>query len=412
MPLTNTHAAYGSIAKTFHWSIGLGILAMICLGFVAKALPADTSAEIAVKAQLFTLHKTVGLALLALALLRIGWAVTQHKPAPATDDDGPTLFLATLAHWLLYALLILVPLSGWLHHAATTGFAPIAWPFGQSLPFVPKDPGIAEIFATLHFALIVVLCVTLLAHIAGALKHHLIDRDDTLRRMLPGRPPVNMPTMETPRSYELLAPITAIAVLGIAIGLSVAPGVRSAAAIPPTLSAQSDVSEPASQGPTWRIEDGEIAITIRQMGTAVSGSFADWSAAIVFADEPTDDVHGTVAVSIGVPSLTLGSVSTTAQEPDYFDGAAFPIATFEAVLRPAEGEGSYLADGTLTIKGTSVPMEIPFSLDIEGNTGVAALSTTLDRRDFRIGLGQTDEGTLGFGVDVAVSVIALRDNGS
>jgi hypothetical protein len=82
--------------------------------------------------------------------------------------------------------MLIVPLSGWVHHAATTGFAPIWWPFGQSLPFVPVDATVAATAGAMHWLFTKILAASILLHVAGALKHHLIDRDATLRRMLPG----------------------------------------------------------------------------------------------------------------------------------------------------------------------------------------------------------------------------------
>ena len=89
---------------------------------------------------------------------------------------------------MLYASLVLVPLTGWLHHAASEGFAPILWPFGQNLPFVPKSPALVS-EVTVRPALAVHYGLwpgPLVLHIAGALKHHVVDKDSTLRRMLPG----------------------------------------------------------------------------------------------------------------------------------------------------------------------------------------------------------------------------------
>ncbi len=412
MPLPNTKTRYGAIAKTFHWTVGLGILAMIALGFFAKALPADTSEQIALKAQLFTLHKTVGIALFVLALLRISWALFQPKPAPYSDESNGALLAASVAHWLLYALLILVPVTGWIHHAATTGFAPIAWPFGQSLPFVPKDPEVAHLFANLHFGFIAVLCATVALHIAGALKHHFVDKDDTLRRMLPGDPPVNAPTASTPNAIEVSAPFVAAAVLSLAVVLSSGLLTRPSASVAPEAGNTIPEVERAASGMAWQVEAGEIGITIQQMGAPVSGRFADWSAAIVFSEDSTDNVHGSVRVTISIPSLTLGSVTETAKEPGYFDAETFPTATYDATLLAAEEVGTFLAEGTLTIKGTPIALSTPFTLDLDGNAARATLNTTLDRRDFGIGLDQTSEGTLGFGVGVAISLTARQIEGS
>ena len=134
MPLTNTQIRYGGVAKTFHWLTALLILTLIVLGLVAEDLPYATDAELARKAWLFSLHKTLGVLVFFVALARILWAVSQPRPGLLNADKRAESFLAELVHWLLYGALVIVPLSGWIGHAAASGFAPIWWPLGQSVP--------------------------------------------------------------------------------------------------------------------------------------------------------------------------------------------------------------------------------------------------------------------------------------
>lgn len=396
---TNTSTHYGAVAKAFHWTIAAAILAMIPTGFVANAWPSDTAQQVAVKVALFSTHKTLGLAVFLLALARIGWALSQPKPAPAAADHPALMTLASVAHWLLYASLVVVPLTGWIQHAASTGFAPIWWPFGQSLPFVPKDPGIASTFATLHNATQWVLTGTLVLHVAGALKHHFIAKDATLRRMLPGRPPIVRPVEEPPGVK--VAPAAAVAVLGLAIisGLFVvAPSQRSA-----TAAVSADAPAPTG----WTVESGELGITIRQMGSRVTGTFADWSAAIEFRDEAIDGRHGNIEVTIAIPSLTLGSVTETAMEAQYFNAAEHPTAKVSADILSRTGNGTYRADGTLRLKGIEVPLRFDFTLTREEDLATAVFSTSLDRTAFGIGMQQSAD-TLGHEVIVEGRVTARR----
>ncbi|MGD9294163.1 MAG: cytochrome b/b6 domain-containing protein, partial [Roseobacter sp.] len=136
MPLSNTAQHYGSISKTFHWLTALLILTLIPLGIYANDLPYDSSEQLARKAWFFSLHKTLGVTVFFVALARILWAIVQPKPSPLHPDRKLETFAGSMVHWLLYGSLLLVPLSGWVHHAATTGFAPIWWPLGQNLPLV------------------------------------------------------------------------------------------------------------------------------------------------------------------------------------------------------------------------------------------------------------------------------------
>jgi cytochrome b561 len=186
MRLTNTFASYGLIARSFHWLMALLILSMIPLGKWANLAPFSTDAEFARKFMLFSIHKTLGVTLFGLAVLRILWRMTQTRPGLLHPDRRWENLLAATTHWLLYSSLILVPLTGWIEHAAIPGLAPIWWPFGQSLPFVSASEAMFNSFSALHRAFGKVLILAILLHLAGVMKHHVFDKDATLRRMWSG----------------------------------------------------------------------------------------------------------------------------------------------------------------------------------------------------------------------------------
>ena len=186
MQLTNTAANYGLISRSFHWLVALLILTMIPLGKWANLAPFTNDAEFARKFMLFSIHKTLGVTVFGLALLRILWAIWQPKPGALHPDRMAENFTAAVVHWLLYSALVLVPLTGWIEHAAIPGLAPIWWPFGQSLPFVTASEWTFNTFSALHRVFGKVLILTILLHFAGALKHQLVDKDATLRRMWTG----------------------------------------------------------------------------------------------------------------------------------------------------------------------------------------------------------------------------------
>lgn len=398
MALSNTAERYGSVAKTFHWLVALLILTAFPLGVIAQNLPADTQEQLQAKASLFSIHKTVGVTAFLVALARIGWALSQVKPGLLNAGKRLESFLAELVHWLLYASLVIVPLSGWLHHAATEGFAPLLLPFGDSLPLVPKDPAVAHFFGAWHFVFTKVLFVSVLLHIVGALKHHVIDRDATLRRMLPGNAILPDPFPSQGGSHRLPI-IVAVIVYAAAIAGGSAIGLSSEARQGAQLAAvQSD----------WAVQDGNLEITVVQMGAEVLGSFADWTANISFDEQPVDGKHGSVDVTIAVGSLTLGSVTTEALGSDFFDASQFATASFMAEILPGEGQGSYLADGSLTIRDVTVPVSMPFSLEIQDDVAVMRGAVELDRREFEMGKNFPDDSSVGFSVMVAVQLTAQR----
>lgn len=397
MTARNTATRYGAVAKTFHWLTALLILTAIPLGLIAGDMAHDLSpgdsAALARVAMLFSLHKTLGVAAFLAALLRILWAVAQPRPGLPNGDKRAEAFLAALIHWALYGALVIVPLSGWVHHAAQTGFAPIWWPFGQTLPFVPQSAAWADAAGAVHWLSTKILIGAILLHVAGALKHHLIDRDDTLRRMLPGRAGA-APSPEQP-GHALPAALAAAVWIGI-LGW----GVAGTAGEAPERAAVTQ------GGGDWLVQDGQLAITVQQFGSAVQGQFGEWQADIAFDPETGT---GNVSVAIAIPSLTLGSVTEQAMAPDYFDAATHETARFQAeIARSGEGAQGYAATGTLTLKGATVPVTLPFDLDIAGDVATMTGGLTLDRRDFGIGAQMTDAGQLGFAVDVSVSLSAAR----
>ncbi|WP_208352802.1 cytochrome b/b6 domain-containing protein [Pseudaestuariivita rosea] len=406
MALQNTDTSYGGLAKVFHWATVLLILTVIPLGIIAHNMahqiedPAvSTTPEfVSQTAFLFSLHKTIGLTIFFLALLRIIWAIAQPKPLPLASHNRIEQFAAATVHWLLYASLIIVPLTGWIHHAATAGFAPIWWPFGQSLPFVPKDDNVAHIFASLHIIFERVLVLAFVLHVAGALKHHFFDRDSTLRRMLPGQA---QRSATGPEHGVALPLIAALAVYITALGTGTALGLF---ALPED---QATVAELEQAETGWQVDQGTLGLTITQFGSQVQGSFADWTAAINF--EESDDLGpvGDVEVTIAIGSLTLGSVTGQALGADFFNAAEFPTAVFDADLILGDDE-VYTARGTLTLKGQTVPVELPFTMTIDGDTAQMTGRTTLNRMNFNIGESMVDESSLAFDVLVNIELTATQ----
>ena len=217
MQLTNTAGNYGLIARSFHWLMALLILSMIPLGKWANVAPFTNDAEFARKFMLFSIHKTLGVTLFGLALLRILWAIWQPKPGVLHPDRKAENFTAAVVHWVLYSALVLVPLTGWIEHAAIPGLAPIWWPFGQSLPFVTASEWMFNTFSALHRAFGKVLILAILLHVAGALKHQLVDKDATLRRMWTG----DARLTAAPKPASMVPLAMAMLVWMVAIGLGV-----------------------------------------------------------------------------------------------------------------------------------------------------------------------------------------------
>ncbi|MCF8159331.1 MAG: cytochrome b [Polaromonas sp.] len=176
-------ARYSTVAIVLHWLLALLILAMFGVGLYMTDLPFSPQ-----RLKLYNWHKWAGVTILALTLLRLGWRLTHRPPAlpVAVTQTMPgwqtRAYHAT--HHLMYLLFFAVPLMGWAYSSAA-GF-PIVW-FGQiPLPdLLPVNKELAELIKPLHKLLALALMSLAALHIAAALKHHLIDRDGLLLRMLP-----------------------------------------------------------------------------------------------------------------------------------------------------------------------------------------------------------------------------------
>jgi cytochrome b561 len=171
---------YTALARALHWITAVLVLAVAALGvWIVFFEPADE----AVKLRLYNIHESTGLLILVLTVIRLLWRAS-HPPPPITPPPPPLLALAAqLNHALIYAILLTMPVVGFLATNAW-GF-PLRW-FGLfPIPSpIGKDETVAPILSGIHFGMAIALGVLLLAHVAGALFHHFVRKDDTLRRML------------------------------------------------------------------------------------------------------------------------------------------------------------------------------------------------------------------------------------
>jgi len=178
MPLKSTEQRWGTIAKAFHWLMALGIIAAGVLGLVMTDMERGLA-----KVSVFAVHKSIGLTILALFLLRLLWRFFDRRPI---DEPMPRVqrVAAHAVHGVLYVFMLAMPLSGWLYNSAK-GY-PLQWFKQFNLPaLVGKDEGLADFAIAAHEWMFWVLVAVLVAHVGGALMHHLFERDNTLLRMLP-----------------------------------------------------------------------------------------------------------------------------------------------------------------------------------------------------------------------------------
>ena len=171
--------AYTRTAVALHWIMALLILATLPLGLIMTEMPLSPQ-----KLQYYSWHKWLGVTVFGLAVLRLTWRATHPPPPLPASVPAWQRQAAHTLHWALYALMLAIPLVGWLMSSAKgiqtvyLGVLPIP-------DLLSKDEALGEALAAVHAWLAYVLIALLVVHVAAALKHHLIDRDDVLSRMLP-----------------------------------------------------------------------------------------------------------------------------------------------------------------------------------------------------------------------------------
>lgn len=176
--LKNSSTSYGSVAQFLHWLIALLVIGMLVMGYFM-----DDISDKAMKGQVFNAHKVIGVTILVLALLRAGWALINIKPALPFQTPLWQRWAVHLTHLGLYLGIIIMPLSG-LIGAVSAGRPPHIGSLEIRLP-IPQDKNTAEfMFESIHEPLAIILILLITVHVAAALYHHFIKRDDILRRML------------------------------------------------------------------------------------------------------------------------------------------------------------------------------------------------------------------------------------
>jgi cytochrome b561 len=181
MQWRNTRDRWGAVAQSFHWLIAVLILGTMVLGWVMVYWPVGPT-----QFSLYALHKSIGLTVFALVVLRLGWRLASTAPELPAQMPHWERRAAHGAHVLLYLLIIAMPVSGYLINAGA-GF-PLTW-FGLVRIPSPSEGSewLESVASAVHLTLFWTLLAVLALHVFGALRHHFVLKDDVLSRMLPRR---------------------------------------------------------------------------------------------------------------------------------------------------------------------------------------------------------------------------------
>jgi cytochrome b561/polyisoprenoid-binding protein YceI len=367
MAARNTETSYGSGSKVFHWLTAFLVICLVIIGFIMGGLP------LTLKLQTYNLHKSLGVLVLILTLGRVCWNILSRRPAP---DESLTDFekaASTMLHAGFYVLLIAMPLSGWIMSSAAG--RPVSF-FGLfTLPdLVAKDEMTAKVFRALHWDIAWILIACVVLHVSAAIKHHFVDKDNVLRRMLPAL--MALMLISTP------------------------------------VSAQPPVEE-------WNVLRPKSSITFRptQMGQEFTGTFPLFYSTIAFDPEQLDRSHAEIKIDLSKASTGAADRDDALQGKEWFDVTSFPQAVFKTTKFRKTGVDSYEAEGTLTIKDITLPIIVPFHLVIEKNdsgnkTATMNGSVILDRSKFNLGTGSwADPTAIANNVPVDIHLVAVPAHG-
>lgn len=171
---------YSKPAILLHWAVALLILAAFALGWIMTDIPGITPTKL----KYFSWHKWIGVTVLGMAALRLLWRLAHRPPAYPASMPAWQKKAAGALHGALYVLMFVVPLSGYFYSLAAG--VPVVYLGVLPLPvLIDTNPELKPVLKDVHEVLTTVLLAIVCIHVAAALKHHFIDRDGVLKRMLP-----------------------------------------------------------------------------------------------------------------------------------------------------------------------------------------------------------------------------------
>jgi cytochrome b561 len=180
---SNVLTRYGTVAMTLHWLIAIAIIGLLIVGKYMVDLPNNDPNKFA----LYQLHKSFGISVLVLTVVRVIWRLSHPVPALPAGMPAWQRWSAHFSHFGLYALMLAIPLTGWAVASSSSLGIPTLLFGAAELPNLPvaNDRDTHEFYEGAHELLGNLMILLLIVHVVAALKHHFVDRDAVFRRMLP-----------------------------------------------------------------------------------------------------------------------------------------------------------------------------------------------------------------------------------
>ena len=427
---------YTTVAIVIHWLIAAAIIFQIILGWRMGDEPKGPATY-----AIFQLHKSIGITILLLSLARLAWRLF-HKPPPhpATQPRWETI-ASQVVHVAFYVIMIGLPVTGWIIVSTskllipTVLYGAIPWPHLPFLPELAAGPKHLwhQIGENAHGLLVKTTYLLLALHLGAVAKHQILDRDEVLGHMAPGAKPGWL----EPRAWLAAAGLIAVVAAGylykpaikhakpaaapveVAETQAPAPATAISASAAPAPTGASASAQPAAPAKPDKALKDPVAWAVAKSSTlsfsatwtedTIEGQFKRWTADILFSPDALD--RSKLTVSIDMSSAATGDDQRDSSLPsdDFFATASHPKATFTASKFRKTGEGKFVADGTLDLRGVKKPVSLPFTLKIDGDTATARGVTTLDRTAFGVGQGEwasTDQ--IGGKVKVSFAITAKK----
>lgn len=170
---------YTTTAISLHWLMAILLICLFAVGIYMHELPLSPW-----KLKVYSWHKWAGVTAFMIVLARLGWRLTHRPPPLPINMSRSAEFAAHAGHTLLYVLMIAIPLTGWLMSSAK-GIQTVYFGVVPIPDLLAKNKELGNVLRDVHAILNYTLAAVVIGHIAAAVKHHLIDKDDVLTRMLP-----------------------------------------------------------------------------------------------------------------------------------------------------------------------------------------------------------------------------------
>jgi len=390
------NAQYSFVARVLHWLVAGMIVAQYLLAELAEY--AKESGEALQQLILLANHKSIGMTIFTLAVVRVLWRLLNQPPPLPTSISVVQRKVSHIAHWSIYALIFALPVSGWLMSSANA--YSVSWFNVFVFPdLITVNTSLASNFNRIHEILAYALLILSLLHIVAAIKHNVFDQDGVLQRMAS---PVGW-------YIFILSVLFVVVVFGQILDLSK----EKSFSIQPPLDTVKNPETKLSELAVWDIDyqQSYIEFTGDQAGAPFTGRWTNWKAVMQFDSENLTDSKFDVTINTQHVNSNDNERDNYIVGDDFFDAINFKTAKFVAADFQKINENKFISNSYLSIKGLTKPILFSFTLNIDGDNFELNGNASLERLAWNVGVGDWSDPTwVGPTVAVNVRVVASLGN--